>query len=101
MPPVPPPDVRVSYPAVLLSVVALDTSAPWLDSPPTPTALAAPLWAQSGFRLLRLPRGAPRPPPQTARAGPSCFPRGSTPVESSGLSPRTQKFGPSRLAPAR
>ena len=57
-----PPDIRVSYPAVLLGVVALDTSAPGLDSPPTPTALATPLWAQIGFRPLRLPRGAPRQP---------------------------------------
>ena len=51
-----PPDIRVSYPAVPLGVVALDTSAPGLDFPPTPTTLAAPpLWAQIGFRLLRLP----------------------------------------------
>lgn len=57
-----PPDIRVSYPAVPLGVVALDTSAPRLDSPPTPTVLAAPLWAQIGFRPLRLPRGAPRQP---------------------------------------
>ena len=70
-----PPDVRVSYPAVLLSAVALDTSAPGLDSTPTPTTLAAPLWAQIGFRPLRLPRGAPRPLPEQRELVRPAFPR--------------------------
>ena len=51
---------------------ALDTSAPGLDSPPTPTTLAAPLplWAQIGFRPFRLPSGAPRQPELVRHAFP-------------------------------
>ena len=78
-----PPDIRVSYPAVLLGVVALDTSAPGLDSPPTPTALATPLWAQIGFRPLRLPRGAPRQPELVRHA----FPAAPHPSSHPGLLP--------------
>ena len=83
-----PPDVRVSYPAVPLSFVAPNTSAPRLDSPPTPTTLAAPLWAQIGFRPLRLPRGAPRQL-ELARRVFSC---GPTHIESSGLLPAPRGF---------